>query len=69
MTDKANKTAPSAETKAAEESEARAPHEADRPPTAEEEKVAPRSANPETAKDFEEMARTGAAVKGEGEVP
>lgn len=62
-------TSPSAETRAAEEQEARAAHEADRPPTAEDEKAAPTSADPGVKESFEEMSRLGAEVKGEGQIP
>jgi hypothetical protein len=63
------RTSPSAETRAAEEEEARAAHEADRPPTAEEEKAAPAAVDSGAKESFEEMTRLGAEVKGEGEVP
>lgn len=62
-------TFPSDETRAAEEAEARASHRADRAPTAEEERSAPRSASSSTEKNFDEMAKRGAEVKGEGELP
>lgn len=62
-------TNPSEETRAAEEAEARASHQADRPPTQEEEKAAPSSASSETERDYQEMAERGANVKGEGEIP
>lgn len=62
-------TSPSEETRAAEEAEAHASHRADRAPTAEEEKAAPSSPSPSTEANFDEMAKRGADVKGEGELP
>lgn len=62
-------TAPSVETRAAEEREARAAHEADRPPTGEEAEAAPASVDPAAKETFEEMSQLGAEVKGEGQVP
>lgn len=62
-------TNPSDETRATEQAEANAPHRADRPPTAEEEKAAPGQPSSETEKNYDEMAKRGAAVKGEGELP
>ncbi len=62
-------TSPSDETRAAEEAEAQASHRADRAPTAEEENAAPASPSPSTEKNFDEMAKRGAEVKGEGELP
>lgn len=60
---------PSEETRVAEEAEAQASHQADRPPTREEEKAAPTSASSTTEKGYEEMAERGANVKGEGQIP
>ncbi|HET9076981.1 MAG TPA: hypothetical protein VFN68_08610 [Acidimicrobiales bacterium] len=62
-------TNPSDETHAAEEAEAHASHQADRPPTEEEGRAAPTSASPETERAFDDMAKRGADVKGEGQVP
>lgn len=62
-------TSPSDETRAAEKAEAQASHRADRPPTADEEAGAPPSASPSTENNFDEMAKRGAQVKGEGELP
>lgn len=62
-------TNPSEATRTAEESEAQAAHRADRPPTAEEAEAAPGSASAGTEKNYDEMARKGADVKGEGELP
>jgi hypothetical protein len=62
-------TEPNASTQQAEEEEAKAPHEADRPPTSEEESAAPTEADPGVASNFEDMAQKGANVKGEGELP
>ena len=60
---------PSEETRVAEEAEAQASHQADRPPTREEEKADPTSASSTTEKGYEEMAERGANVKGEGQIP
>lgn len=62
-------TSPSAETRAAEEREARAAHGADRPANAEEQEAAPASVDPAAKESFEEMSRLGADVKGEGQIP
>lgn len=62
-------TNPSDETRAAEEAEAQASHRADRPATGEEAAAAPSSASSETKTDYDEMAKRGADVKGEGELP
>jgi hypothetical protein len=57
------------QTKAEEEREAKAPHTADRGPTPDEEKVADAQKLPEgTAEHYSEMTKTGAEVKGEGEI-
>lgn len=69
MSNQKTGTTPSAETRAAEEAEAQASHRADRPPTAGEQASAPTSPSSQTEESFEEMARKGANVKGEGEVP
>jgi len=71
MADKTQTSEPSAATRKAEEQEARSEHSADREPTADEEKAAPGGDDiePGVADSFEEMARRGANVKGEGEVP
>jgi len=55
-------------TVAADEEEARSAHDADRAPTPEEEAAAPTSVDPAVAEAFEEANRTGANVKGEGEI-
>lgn len=62
-------TKPSDATKAEEEKEAKATHTADREANGEEARLAPKQASGETAKDYEEMAKLGANVKGEGELP
>lgn len=62
-------TNPSEETRAAEEAEAHASHQADRPPTGEEDRAAPTTVSPETEKDYDEMAKRGANVEGEGQLP
>lgn len=62
-------TTPNEATRAEEEKEAHAAHAADGLPTGEEERLAPNQASGETAKDYEEMAKLGAEVRGEGELP
>jgi hypothetical protein len=62
-------TEPDAGTHQAEEEEAKAPHQADRPPTSEEEAAAPTEADPGVASHAEDLAQKGANVKGEGELP
>ena len=69
MSNQDSGTTPSEATRAAEEAEAAAAHQADRPATTEEEKAAPDKASGETSKDYKEMAERGANVKGEGQVP
>ena len=66
-----NKTAPEAKTTEEEEREFRAAHQADRPPTAEEEAAAEAHGPPDArvAASVEEMARRGAEIEGEGRVP
>jgi hypothetical protein len=67
MTDR---TKPSSETRAAEREEAAAEHDADRPPTEDEERaVADREADPEVAEHYEEMTERGAKQRGEGRIP
>jgi hypothetical protein len=52
-----------------DEVEARASHDADRPPTAEEDRLAESNdLDRSVGEHFSEMARTGADVQGEGEV-
>ena len=48
--------------------DARAAHDADRPPTLEEEEAAPTEVSPETAEAYEEAMERGANVKGEGQI-
>ena len=56
-------------TREAEDEEARAPHESDRPPTEEEEEAAEsQRADPEVAAHEREMDRLGAEVRGEGQI-
>lgn len=64
-------TAPDAKTRAAEDDEARAGHQADRPPTAEEDQAAPgrEVVSEDTEKGYKEMSERGANVKGEGQIP
>jgi len=57
-------------TRREEDREAHAAHDADRPPTPEEEAaVDGRVADPEVARHEQEMSRTGAEVEGEGRIP
>ncbi|HXH59526.1 hypothetical protein [Iamia sp.] len=58
-------------TASADEGDAEAAHQADRPPTAEEEAAAERAGTevPETVADaYQEAAETGANVEGEGQL-
>ena len=56
-------------TRDAEETEARAAHEADRPPTEEEEETAEGlRPDPDVAEHEKEMGRIGAEVRGEGQI-
>jgi hypothetical protein len=65
-----DRTRPSADTRAAEEQEARRGPGADREPTSEEERVADRNDLPESVVEHEEdMAERGAHQKGEGRIP
>jgi hypothetical protein len=64
-----DRTKPSPETRAAERDEAGTAHAPDRPPTAEEEAAAgDRTADPDVAEHYEEMAERGADQKGEGRI-
>lgn len=54
---------------AAEEAEAATPHQADRPPTEDEERRAEaQTSDPSVGEHFDEMNKIGADVKGEGEI-
>ena len=60
-----------AATTAADETDARAEHDADRPPTPEEERAAEQSAadvDPDVGDHYREMAERGASVRGEGQI-
>jgi hypothetical protein len=57
------------QTRSAEDEEARAAHDADRDPTADEERDAPTEVDPSVAEHEREMAKLGAKVKGEGQIP
>jgi hypothetical protein len=58
------------ETRATDRRDAQAAHEADRSPTADEERKAEENRlDPQTAGHYEEMAERGANAKGEGRVP
>jgi hypothetical protein len=59
----------SEQTRDAEAEEARAEHDADRDPTAEEDADAPTKVDPKVAERYDEMAKTGAKAKGEGRIP
>jgi hypothetical protein len=62
-------TKPSPETRAQEREEAKARHDADRPPTGDEEAAAADlEVDPDAAKHYEEMAERGAKQKGEGRI-
>lgn len=52
----------------ADEADAVAGHDADRPPTPEEEAAAPTEVDPAVAEAYEDALERGAAVKGEGAV-
>lgn len=69
MSNKDSGTTPSEPTRTHEQAEATKAHQADRPPTREEESAAPGQADRETQKDFKEMAERGARVQGEGQLP
>ncbi len=69
MSNKDSGTTPNEATRAHEQTEATAPHQADRPPTVEEGRAAPDQASPQTEKAHQDMSKTGAQVKGEGELP
>ncbi len=67
MTDR---TEPDEQTRQAESEDARSPHQPDRAPSPEEEELAEElSPDPEVARHYEEMAETGAEIKGEGQIP
>jgi hypothetical protein len=60
-------TRPNSATRAEEAREAQLPHQPDRDPTPEEEKIAEnRQADPEVARHEREMAKRGARQEGEG---
>ena len=67
--DNNSETTPSDATRAAEEKEAQASHQADRPATSEEARSAPDQPSKDTEKGFTEMTELGAEVQGEGQVP
>jgi hypothetical protein len=57
-------------TRRAEAQEAQAPHEADRPPTAEEEQaIKDLEVDPDVRAHFQEMTEIGADEVGEGRIP
>lgn len=58
-----------AATQQADERDATAAHRADRPPTPDEERAAEQNdLDPKTAEAYEEMAKRGAQVQGEGQI-
>jgi hypothetical protein len=58
-----------AETKKADRKDAKAEHDADRPPTPEEERdVEGRKVDPDVAEAYEDAMERGANVKGEGQI-
>ncbi|MEX2293746.1 MAG: hypothetical protein WD691_08145 [Acidimicrobiales bacterium] len=62
-------TKPTTKTKRAEQIEANAKHEADRPPTQQEEKAAPTEVDDDTREAYKGMIERGADAKGEGRIP
>ena len=56
------------ETVRSDEADANAAHDADRPPTPEEEAAAPTQVDPQVAEAYEAAMDRGAAVKGEGQI-
>ncbi len=56
------------ETVNADEADASAPHDADRPPTPDEEAAAPTEVDPQVAEAYEDALERGANVKGEGQI-
>lgn len=56
------------ETVQADEADATATHDADRPPTPEEEAAAPTQVDPHVAEAYEDAIERGAAVEGEGQI-
>ncbi|HUS61300.1 MAG TPA: hypothetical protein VMY34_03825 [Acidimicrobiales bacterium] len=48
--------------------DAQAPHDADRPPTPDEETAAPTEVDPAVAEDYREATERGAKVRGEGQI-
>jgi len=67
----ADSTRPDGATREAEEQEARAAHQADRPPTDQEDEAAPgrEDLDPGVAEHHQEMTERGAGVEGEGQLP
>jgi len=63
-------TTPDDQTVAEDERDARAAHQADRPPTAEEEAAAEQAppVSPESSEAYAESIERGAKVKGEGQI-
>jgi hypothetical protein len=63
-------TEPDEQTTAEDEQDARAGHDADRPPTDDEEAAAERAGkpSPESEEAYKEAIERGAAIKGEGQI-
>ncbi len=59
---------PSDQATTPDEADANAAHEADRPPTPEEEAAAPRDAKPAVSEAYEAAIERGAKVQGEGQI-
>jgi hypothetical protein len=65
----ADKKRISDDTRASEERDARAEHGASQVPTAEEEQAAPKAADPQATKAYEEYLDKAKDAKGEGRIP
>jgi hypothetical protein len=61
-------TFPSGGTVEADRADARSDHDADRPPTPDEEEAAPEAVDPAVAEAYEDAMERGAKVKGEGAI-
>jgi len=62
------RTRPDQATREAESRDSQATHDADRMPTEEEERQAPRDSDPEVGENYKEMTQRGAAQQGEGRI-
>lgn len=61
-------SSPSEMTTKSDEADAAAAHQADRPPTPEEEAAAPTEVDPAVAEAYEAAVERGAEVRGEGQI-